>query len=104
VAPANPADAHRPVDRDCDLDAVLSVVDTRQVAADYTIRFQGRMYQIARADVRPGLRGGVVRIEVRLDGSLHARFRRNTSASRSASHSRNNSHPFGRDPVRTHSP
>ena len=74
VAPANAADAHRPVDRDCDLDAVLSVVDTRQVAADYTIRFQGRMYQIARADVRPGLRGGVVRVEQRLDGSVHIRF------------------------------
>jgi hypothetical protein len=74
VAPASPADAHRPVDRDCDLDAVLSVVDTRQVAADYTIRLQGRMYQIARSDVTPGLRGGVVRVELRLDGSVHVRF------------------------------
>jgi hypothetical protein len=75
VSPANPADAHRPVDADCDLNAVLSVVDTRQVAADYTIRFQGRVYQIARADVRQGLRGGVVRVELRLDGSIHMRFR-----------------------------
>jgi hypothetical protein len=74
VTAANPADAHRPVDRDCDLEAVLSVVDTRQVAADYTIRFQGKMYQIARADIRPGLRGGVVHVEVRLDGSVHVRF------------------------------
>jgi hypothetical protein len=75
VSPANPADAHRPVDADCDVNAVLSVVDTRQAAADYTIRFQGRIYQIARADVRPGLRGGVVRVEVRLDGGIHVRFR-----------------------------
>jgi len=74
VAAANPADAHRPVDRDCDLDAVLSVVDTRQVAADYTIRFQGKMYRIVRADIRPGLRGGMVRVEVRLDGSVQVRF------------------------------
>jgi transposase len=74
VSPANPADAHRPLDTDCDLNAVLSVVDTRQAAADYTIRFQGRIYQIARADVRPGLRGGVVRVEVRLDGGIHVRF------------------------------
>lgn len=74
VTPANPADAHRPLDPACDLNAVLSVVDTRQVAADYTIRFQGRIYQIARVDVRSGLRGGVVRIEVRTDGSIHARF------------------------------
>ena len=36
--------------------------------------FQGKIYRIGRADVRPGLRGGRVRIEVRLDGSIHARF------------------------------
>lgn len=74
VAPANPSDAHRPVGPSCDLDAVLSVVETRQVTGDYTIRFQGKIYQIARQDVPPGLRGGQVRIEVRLDGSLHVRF------------------------------
>jgi hypothetical protein len=44
------------------------------VASDYTIRYQGRMYQIARDQVRPGLRGGLVRLEARLDGSLQARF------------------------------
>lgn len=74
VSPAHPADAHRPLDPACDLNAVLSVVDTRQVAADYTIRFQGRIYQIARADVRAGLRGGIVRVEMRMDGGMHARF------------------------------
>jgi len=30
--------------------------------------------QIARSDVRTGLRGGMVRIEVRLDGAVYARF------------------------------
>jgi hypothetical protein len=74
VSPANAADAHRPQDKACDLNAVLSVVETRQVGEDYTIRFQGRIYQIARADLRPGLRGGVVRVEVRMDGSFHVRF------------------------------
>lgn len=74
VVPANPTDAHRPLDTNCDLDAVLSVVETRQAASDYTIRFQGKVYQIARQDVRPGLRGGHVRVEARLDGSLHMRF------------------------------
>jgi hypothetical protein len=33
------------------------------------------MSQIARASVRPGLRGGTVRVEARLDGTLAVRFR-----------------------------
>jgi hypothetical protein len=74
VLPAHPADAHRPLDKACDLNATLSAVETRQVTSDYTLRFQGKIYRIGRADVRPGLRGGRVRIEVRLDGSIHARF------------------------------
>jgi hypothetical protein len=74
VVPVNPADAHRPLDKAGDLDAILSVVEMRQVASDYTIRFQSRIYQIARADIRPGLRGGQVRMEVWLDRTIHARF------------------------------
>jgi hypothetical protein len=74
VTPANPSDAHRTLDNTCDLNAILSAVETRQVTSDYTLRFQGKIYRIGRADVRPGLRGGHVRIEVRLDGSVHARF------------------------------
>ena len=74
VTPAHPTDAHRPLDKTCDLNAILSAVETRQVTSDYTLRFQGKIYRIGRADVRPGLRGGRVRIEVRLDGSIHARF------------------------------
>jgi hypothetical protein len=74
VLPAHPADAHRPLDKTCDLNAILSTVETRQVTSDYTLRFQGKIYRIGRADVRPGLRGGRIRIEVRLDGSIQARF------------------------------
>ena len=74
VTPANASDAHRSLDKTFDLDAILSVVETRQVTSDYTLRFQGKIYRIARADVRPGLRGGTVRIEVRSGGSVHARF------------------------------
>ena len=57
------------------LPASLSYVETRQVANDYTIRFDNKTYQIARADIRAGLRGANVRVEVRLDGSLAVRFR-----------------------------
>jgi len=72
--PANPTDAHRPLDKACNPEAILGVVEMRQVANDYTVRFQSTIYRIARADVRTGLRDGQVRIEVRLDGTVHARF------------------------------
>ena len=75
VLPANPVDAHRPLDQEHALDASLSVVDTRQVANDYTIRFDRKIYQIARDHVRAGLRGANVRVESRLDGSIAVRFR-----------------------------
>lgn len=74
VAPGNPTDAHRPLGPEHDLAAALSRVETRQVASDYTIRFDGKLYQIARPAIRPGLRGANVRLEVRLDGSIAVRF------------------------------
>ena len=75
VEPANRTDAHRPLGREHDLAAILSHVETRQVAADYTIRLHGQRYQIARGDIRPGLRGARVRVEKRLDGTIAVRFR-----------------------------
>lgn len=74
VVAHNPTDAHRPLDREHDLAASLSLVETRQVTNDYTIRFDAKLYQIARQDIRTGLRGANVRIESRLDGSLQVRF------------------------------
>lgn len=75
VEPKNPADAHRPLLPEHDLAAILSHVEERRVANDYTLRYAGQLYQIGRADIRPGLRGGVVRVEKRLDGSIGVRFR-----------------------------
>lgn len=74
VVPKNSTDAHRPRAAEHDLAASLSVVETRQVTNDYTIRFDSHLYQIARGDIRTGLRGANVRIESRLDGSLKMRF------------------------------
>ena len=74
VVPKNPTDVHRPLDGEHDLAASLSVVETRQVTNDYTIRFDSKLYQIARSDIRAGLRGANVRIESRLDGALKVRF------------------------------
>jgi hypothetical protein len=72
---ANPTDAHRPLGRQHDLAAILSVVEERVVTNDYTLRYQGKIYQIARGDIRGGLRGAKVRVEKRLDGTVAVRFR-----------------------------
>jgi hypothetical protein len=75
VVPASADDAHRPLAAAHSLAASLSYVENRQVANDYTIQFDNKIYQIARTDVRAGLRGSQVRVEVRLDDSLAVRFR-----------------------------
>ena len=56
-----------------DLAASLSHVETRQVRSDYTLRWDGKLYQIQRQAVVSGLRGANVRVEQRLDGSLMVR-------------------------------
>jgi Integrase core domain/Homeodomain-like domain len=73
VQAANPDDAHRPLDKSHPLAASLSYVETRQVRNDYTLRWEGRLYQIARQAVTTGLRGAPVRVEQRLDGTLAVR-------------------------------
>jgi hypothetical protein len=75
VAPASAVDAHRPLENGHDLAATLSVVETRQVNNDYTISVHGKWYQIERRSIVAGLRGAIVRVEKRLGGSVHVRFR-----------------------------
>jgi hypothetical protein len=75
VAPASADDAHRPLEKQHDLAAILSHVESRRVNHDYTIQLYGKIYQIARQDIRTGLRGAVVRVEKRRDGSVAVRFR-----------------------------
>jgi len=75
VQAANASDAHRPLGPDQDLAATLSQVETRQVHTDYTIQLDGKYYQIERGSILAGLRGAVVRVERRLDGSLMVKFR-----------------------------
>jgi DNA-binding Lrp family transcriptional regulator len=75
VVPVGSTDAHRPLRAEQQLAAILSHVEERFVTSDYTIRYQGKIYQIARGDIRPGLRGGQVRVEQRLDGSMAVKFR-----------------------------
>src|SRR3954447_3724373 len=75
VVPASAADAHRALGAEHDLTSALSHVENRQVSSDYTIRNGGRMYRIAPKCIQPGMRGGSVRIEMRLDGSMAVSFR-----------------------------
>jgi transposase len=71
--PACEVDGHRPIRVGTDLASHLSIVEKRQVANDYTVRWEGRRWQIPRAAVRPGLRRSTIRVEQRLDGSMMAR-------------------------------
>lgn len=73
--PRNATDAHRGLGREHDLAAILSQVESRVVTNDYTLRFQGRSYQIARTSITAGLRGSRVRVENRLDGTVAVQFR-----------------------------
>jgi hypothetical protein len=75
VAPANPADAHRTLGPTHDLATSLCSVESREIDNDYTIRLDGKRYRIVSNGMPTGLRGSVVRVERRLDGSLHVRFR-----------------------------
>jgi len=74
VVPACPDDAHRPLGREHNLEAILCRVEQRVVSNDYTVRLDGETYQIARQNIRPRLRGARVRVEQRRDGSLAVRF------------------------------
>jgi transposase len=76
VRPKRKVNAHRRVSRrEMDLDAIFSVREERTVNNDYTIRWNRRVFQITLQNHPPGLRGGKVEVEKRLDGSLALRFK-----------------------------
>ncbi len=77
VEPASPDDAHRPLEKSHNLAASLSHVETRQVRNDYTLQFDGELYQIERSSITPGLRRANVRVEKRLDGEMAVRHGEN---------------------------
>ena len=65
---------HRALTPQIDLASALSHVEQRVISNDYTFSFAGRRYQIARTDVKAGMRGKSLRIELHLNGALRARF------------------------------
>ena len=65
---------HRPLGPQQDLASILCHVEERVIANDYTFSFASRHFQIVRQDVQAGMRRQRIRIEVRLDGELYARY------------------------------
>ena len=65
---------HRALTAQLDLAAILCHVEERVIGNDYTFSFAGRRYQILRSQVQAGMRRQRVRVELRLDGELKARY------------------------------
>ena len=68
------ADQHRPLSTTQDLAAILCHAEERVIANDYTFSFAGQRYQIGREQVQAGMRRQRLRVELRLDGELKARY------------------------------
>jgi hypothetical protein len=65
---------HRALTPQLELAAILCHVEDRVIGNDYTFSFAGRRYQIGRSAVQAGMRRQRVRVELRLDGELKARY------------------------------
>jgi hypothetical protein len=74
VRASSASDAHRAAPLASELSAILCEHHERTVGNDYTVRFANQVMQIA-PPALPGLRGGRVRVERRLDGELKLRFK-----------------------------
>ena len=71
------ANQHRPLTEQLELAAVLCHVEERVIGNDYTFSFAGHRYQIERAAAQAGMRRQRLRVELRLDGELKARYQGN---------------------------
>lgn len=68
------ANQHRALTPQLDLRAILCHVEERVIGNDYTFSFAGRRHQIARQDAQAGMRHQRLRVELRLNGELKARY------------------------------
>ena len=73
MAPASAVDAHRSAEG-FDLEAILSVQESRRVANDFTVQIDGVTWQIERGEIGGGLRQGKAIVERRLDGQMRLRW------------------------------
>ena len=67
-------DQHRELTPQLDPAAILSHVEERVIGNDYTFSFAAHRYQIARPEAQAGMRRQRLRVELRLDGELRARY------------------------------
>jgi len=74
VEPAEPQDAHRPLPKKANLDALFAETWTRIVCEDFTIRNDNRRLQIPKNQARGIRPGHKLTVERRLDGSTLYRF------------------------------
>lgn len=74
-APADPRDRHRRLPKSADLERLFAETEQRTVAADFTIRWRNRRFQIPKAQARGIRPRDKVIIETRLDGSVRFRFK-----------------------------
>jgi hypothetical protein len=65
---------HRSLSPSQDLATILCHVEERVIANDYTFSFAARRYQIGREQIQAGMRRQRLRLELRLDGELRARY------------------------------
>lgn len=67
-------DQHRPLSEQLELATILCHVEQRVIGNDHTFAFAGRRYQIARQQAQAAMRRQRLRVELRLDGELKARY------------------------------
>jgi transposase len=65
---------HRALTPALELAAILCHVEPRVIGNDYTFSFAGQRYQIARDHAQAGMRHQRLRVELRLNGELKARY------------------------------
>ena len=65
---------HRALTEAQDLAAILCHAENRVIANDYTFSFSGQRYQIQREQTQAAMRRQSLRVELRLDGELKARY------------------------------
>ena len=65
---------HRGVGESQDLSAILCHVEDRVIANDYTFSLAGKSYRIEREQAKAEMRRQRLRLELRLDGELKARY------------------------------
>lgn len=70
VQPANDTDLHRPLSQRVDLDAVFCVKTMRVLRNDFTVAYNGKLYQ-----VKDNPNAEKVTIEERANGSMHITYR-----------------------------